>query len=106
MTKQDKPWELYEQLYKNKWVRVSVDGISIIGVLSKANYENITLQPFIQHETISINDKELELRLEKDIPIVISMPIKVISPINEGFVKEFLKRYPIKHDSNQEELFL
>ena len=52
-------------------MRVSTDGISIIGILTEADYEKITLQPFIQHETIGSDNKDLELRLENDTPITI-----------------------------------
>ena len=85
-------------------MRVSTDGISIIGILAEADYEKITLQPFIQHETIGSDNKDLELRLENDTPITISMPIKIISSMNYEFVKELLRRYPIKYNVSQEEL--
>jgi len=103
MAAECKSWKLYEQRYKGKWVRVSTDGISIIGILTEADYEKITLQPFIQHETIGSDNKDLELRLD-DTPITISMPIKVISSMNYEFVKELLRRYPIKYNVSQEEL--
>ena len=46
----------------------------------------------------------LELRIENSMPLVISMPIRVIEPVSENYVKTLLKRYLIKHDDNQLDL--
>jgi len=100
----DKPWELYNKCYKDRWVRISTDGISRIGVLSESNYDYIILQPFLANETVSQEEKSLELRIENSIPLVISMPIRVIEPVSENYVKTLLKRYLIKHDDNQLDL--
>lgn len=105
MAKGKEIWDIYNQLYKGKWVRISIDGQTRLGVMDEAKYEYISLLPSVIIENLSLEDKTLELRLEKDIPMIISMPIRTIEPISENFVRKFLKEYSTKNDNQEELLF-
>jgi hypothetical protein len=105
MTNADKPWEIYTENYKDKWVRISVDGQTRIGILKSADYNLITLRPSVISETLILANDALELRLETETPMIISMPIRTIEPISEEFVKKFMEKYPIKWNDNQLSLF-
>ena len=105
MAKEDEIWRIYKDVYKGRWIRVSVDGTQRIGILRDAKYDYISLYPCIIAETLELKGDDLELRLEKETPTMISMPIRTIEPISEEFVKKFLEKYPIRWDSNQLSLF-
>jgi hypothetical protein len=105
MASENKLWEVYKKYYLNRWVRIHKDGTTKHGVLRDATFDYIILQPSVVNETVSNEDKSLEIRLENDTPSIISMPVSVIEPLSEDYVRKSLKRYPIKSDDNQLSLF-
>ena len=66
-------YDQYEENYKETWVRVRPNNgnPTAVGVLQKADFEGIILQPSLVDETLS--NGKLELRLQKEKPTIISM---------------------------------
>ena len=95
----------YNENYQGNWVRVRTTPTNptAIGILQDADFESITLQPSLIDETLDNN--KLELRLQTEKPTIVSMPVDRVEPLNKSYVEELLKKYPVKHDDNQLELF-
>ena len=96
------------QKYIGNWVRITtISGGAPQGLVEEANYNFISLKPSLIGENIEQEeDSKPELRLERRIPTTITTDkIITIQPIREDYIKELLKRYPIKWDNDQLKLF-